>query len=67
MSQNMITEKLFEAVLSVVIFVVENSYINEGKNLVMCLYSALGTEIFTPTSMINTVIIFITSIIWKSN
>lgn len=67
MSLNMITEKLFETALFVVIFIVDNSYISEGKNLVICLYLVLGTEIFTPTSMINIVIIFISSVILKSS
>lgn len=67
MSLNMIIEKLFETALFVVIFIVDNSYINEGENLVICLYLVLGTEIFTLTSMINIVIICITSVILKSS
>lgn len=43
----MIIEKLFETALFVVIFIVDHSYINEGKNLVIYLYLVLGTEIFT--------------------
>lgn len=66
-SQNLIIEKLFKRVPFVVIFIVENRYINEGKNPLIYSYLMLGREIFTPTSMINTIIIALTSIILKSN
>lgn len=62
MSQNLIIGKLSGTVPFVVIFIVENNYINEEKNLVICLYLMLRTETLTPTFMINTVIIFLTSI-----
>lgn len=48
-------------------FVVENSYINEWEHSVICKYMVLGPEIFAPTSMINTVILFLTGITLKSN
>lgn len=67
MGQNLIIEKLFGTVPFVFIFIVGNSYINEGKTPIICSYLMLETEIFTPTSMINTIIIFLTSIILKSN
>jgi len=63
----LIIEKLFGIVPFVVIFIVERSYRSEGKNPVIYSYLMLGTEIFTPASMINTVIIFLTSIILKPN
>lgn len=53
MSQSLIIEKLFGTVPFVATFKVENSCLNEGKNPIACLYLKLGTEIFTPTSMIN--------------
>lgn len=67
MSQNVIIEKLFDMVSFVIIFVVENSYINEWEHSVICKYMVLGAEIFAPTSMINTVILFLTGITLKSN
>lgn len=67
MSQNLIIQKLFGTVPVVVIFIVDNSYINEGENTVIGSYLMLGTKIFTPSVMIKTLIIFLASIILKSN